>query len=329
MSNGFEYKRKNIIEIGISYFHKKGAIALLCGIVWYFLSKTKSFVDDFRYLQAKKQRGPTGYVCAKVNDYFMYLDPDDKGICKQLYLYNKREHFSTDFIKTFIKEDDIIIDIGGNIGYYALLESKLARRGKIFAIEPVPSNAQILRSNIELNNSTNLYLFGYAISEKNGTAKMFIYDKCNWCSFTKSLKSNIIKEIEVKTITLDDFVDLFVHEYPNFIRMDVEGYEYQILNGAIKLLDASQPLKLCIELHPHLLQKEKMNGLICKLRDCNFEIKGIFLDPEARNFNNIYILNKLRKTMKLEPFGFIGNSYRELDNVLSMDEAPIVFFERS
>ena len=67
----------------------------------------------------------------------MYLNLDDKGICPDLMVNKTREVFSTAHFQTIITEDMTIIDIGANIGYYALLESQLALKGHVFAIEPV------------------------------------------------------------------------------------------------------------------------------------------------------------------------------------------------
>jgi len=58
----------------------------------------------------------------------------------------------------------------------------------------------------------------------------------------------------------------------DFIRMDIEGYEYQAIEGMKKVLASNQPLKLFIELHPHLAGRQRIIKLLNILRDYRFEI---------------------------------------------------------
>jgi len=320
----------NIYKIGIQYLREKGLKSFLCGFIYFVLSRWNLYIDNLRYTLAKIRNRGVDYTKVTVNSYLMYIDFKDKGISKELYIHRKREHFSTDFIKKFISKDEIVIDIGANIGYYALLESQLANKGRIYAVEPIPSNINLLNRNIELNDYKNISVFQFAIGDdKADKAKMYVYDKCNWCSFIRDPSGNIIDEIEVTTMTLDRFVEFYVCQYPTFIRMDVEGYEYQIIKGASKILEKNKPLKLCIELHSHLMPRENMEELINILKQSDFKVRAIFLDPESHNYKNINIMNRLRRIMGLPEFGFAGNSYKDLDKLLKERYyAPIVFFEK-
>jgi Type I restriction modification DNA specificity domain. len=75
----------------------------------------------------------------------MYVDLRDKGISEHLILYRKREFFTTDYIQKVLPENAIVIDIGGNIGYYTLLESQIVSKGHVYSIEPVPGNFSLLK----------------------------------------------------------------------------------------------------------------------------------------------------------------------------------------
>jgi len=319
----------NIYKIGIQYLREKRLKSFLCGFIYFILSRRNLYIDNLRYLLARIHNRGTYYTKVTVNGNLMYIDFRDNGISKELYIHRKREHFSTEFIKKFISEDEIIIDIGANIGYYALIESRLANKGKVYAVEPIPSNVYLLKRNIELNNCKNISVFQFAIGDIDGKAKIYVYDKCNWCSLTKNLNANIINEIEIITMTLDRFVESYVCQYPTFVRMDVEGYEYQIIKGASNILEKNKPLKLCIELHPHLMPRENMEELINILEQSDFKVKAIFLDPEPHDYNNINTMNKLRRIMNLPELGFVGNSYKDLNKLLKKKRyAPIAFFER-
>lgn len=320
----------NNLLVKVREYIREGKLkSLLCGFIYFVLYMKDTYLGNLRYTLAKiRSKGMNYTKIIIVNANLMCINLKDSGICKDLYLYRKREHFSTDFVKNILKENEIVIDIGANIGYYALLEARLANKGKIYCIEPIPTNINLLKRSIELNNFKNISVFQYAMGDKNGNSKMYIYDKCNWCSFTKNLDGNIIEEIEVPIITLDTFVESYVCQYPTFIRMDVEGYEYQIIKGAFKILEINKPLKICIELHPHLMSRENMIELLNILKQRDFKVKAIFIDASPHAYKNINTINRLRKVMGLQEFGFAGKSYEDLDRLLREKRGLLVFFER-
>lgn len=313
-----------MIEINGSMKHlkKKDFKSLLCGFLYFVLCRKNLYNDKTKYFLARWKNRSVNYIQMTVNDRLMYIDLNDIGISMELYCHKKREFFSTEFMKKFLSEDEIVIDIGANIGYYALLESQLINKGEIYAIEPVPSNKDLLYKNVRANNSNNISIFQYAIGDKEGMSKMYIYDRCNWCSLEKNSEITIKEEIDVPIITLDEFVDRHVHKDPTFIRMDVEGYEYHIIKGASKILEKGKHLKLFIEFHPHIMSREKFLDILNILEKNNFKIKSVFCEPESHNYKDMKILNKLRKIMGFPEFGFIGNNYEDINKGVS------VFLER-
>ncbi|MGQ9721539.1 MAG: FkbM family methyltransferase, partial [Candidatus Jordarchaeum sp.] len=265
----------------------------------------------------------------KINESLMYLMINDSGISKDLLLYKIREPLSTQMMKRIIKDDDVIIDIGANLGYYALLEAKFARNGKVFAIEPVPSNVDLLIKNTKLNKYSNIKIFQYAIGDKNGKEKMYISNKSNWASLTKISDTNIINVLDVPVITLDTFVKRFVDKYPTLVRMDVEGYEYNIIKGAKKLLESNKPLRLFIEFHPHLISKDKIMYILHIMEKNNFKIEAIYKEIEMGLYNKIELLNKILK--KAEPgiqYGDVKNSPNTLLTFIELEWPVICFFKR-
>src|SRR5579872_1066764 len=110
--------------------------------------------DAFRY-NLKNRVSREKYRIVQVNGFPMYIFLEDNGISRDLYLYRHREKFAVEFFKSFVRDDDVIIDIGANIGYYVLLERELAPNGRIFACEPAPFNRNLLEMNLALNNVEN------------------------------------------------------------------------------------------------------------------------------------------------------------------------------
>lgn len=262
------------------------------------------------------------------NRYKMYLDLSDKGISSELCIHKKREFFSTEYFEKIITEDMIIIDIGANIGYYALLESQLAKKGHIYAIEPVPKNFHLLNRNILLNNCQNISTYSLAIGDVEGILEMYVYDKCNWSSFIFNPEGKIIDNIQVPVITLDKFIKLHAVDKPNFIRMDVEGFEYNILKGASRTLQANGHLIICIELHPHLMSKEKSKECIKMIKDNGFKVKSIIRETISCDYWVIGIINKLRSNLNWPMIGYYGNEFDSLECLLEKGHGAMVFFEK-
>ena len=218
-------------------------------------------------------------ITRRIQGSKMSLNLKDKGISKDLALDSIREPESTNMIKKELKKGDVVIDIGANIGYYALMESRLVgNKGKVYAIEPVDENVKSLKKNIKLNNCSNIEVYKTAIGEKGKTDKMYIAEYSNWNSFIDH-KRHIIGTRDIKVISLDNF--LKNKKYPNFIRMDVEGYEYSIIKGMKKVLKSKRPLKLFIELHPHIMKEKQTIFVLKTILRHRFETKKVIRSVTA------------------------------------------------
>ena len=215
-------------------------------------------------------------VCgSKMRLYFQ-----DKGITRELYAFGKRENFATDLIlnKSLIAPEQIVLDIGANIGYYALMEGKaVGPKGKVYAVEPVPRNFQILRENIRLNSLENVEAFNFALGDKNGSTKMHISNKSNWSRVIKTNIPDKIEEIiDVEMKTVDNFIEN--KPTPSFIRMDVEGYEVNILRGMENLIKNDR-LSIFVEFHPQFISNEDKKYFFDVLEGNKFKIKYFFMNP--------------------------------------------------
>jgi FkbM family methyltransferase len=158
------------------------------------------------------------------------------------------------------KEGDIVIDVGAHIGPYTLKASKhVGLDGKIIAIEADPENFNILNLNIQLNRITNVIALNYAAYSKEDKIKLYLpsKEKEEESSYTKyntimtERVSDEKKFVEVKANTLDYILQSngIKHEQVNWIKIDVEGAEYEVLKGAKNILSKSDNVLLLIEIH--------------------------------------------------------------------------------
>ena len=141
-----------------------------------------------------------------------------------------------------IKPGDVVFDCGAHHGYATVLFSKwVGGKGKVVAFEALPRNCDILAKNVELNGLTNVILERKAVGATTGQISI------DGVSDSTVIFSK--QGIKVEMTRLDDYA----HLNPAFVKFDVEGFEYQALQGAQSIL--SQRPKLVVELHTDKLSK--------------------------------------------------------------------------
>lgn len=289
----------------------------------------------YRYLYRTLLTEQNRYVKKEILGSEMYLDLRDEGISLDLFNDGIREPLMTEAIQKEIKSGDIVIDIGANIGYYALLEAKLVREeGMVYAIEPVPQNAESLRKNIKLNGYSNIEVFQIAIGGENKTDFIYVSNMRNMCSmiYHEDRSYNYIGKTPVTVITLDNFLE--DKPYPDLIRMDVEGYEIEIIRGMKKLLQSNKPLKLAVELH-FVFLKEEAKDFLNTLKNFGFRVKIATIEPLACIGNRKFagkLINILSKRTDAK-FGYLNVTMDDLlnDELLMKGEVEGVeiLFERN
>jgi FkbM family methyltransferase len=162
-----------------------------------------------------------------------------------------------DIVKLFRpKEADIVVDIGAHVGKYTIIASKMVgSKGKVIAIEAHPVNYDTLKQNIVINKLTNVISLNYAVHSKETMVKLYesgqeegftIY---NTIMSERTITPRNQKYIEVKANTLDSLLLQNGINQVNWIKIDVEGAEYEVLKGATNILSSSKDISLLIEIH--------------------------------------------------------------------------------
>lgn len=294
------------------FFHllrKYGFKIVLHGVVMKLASDCLAFLNRRTVPKLKE-----GYVIKNILGSKMYLDTFDEGICRDLIIDGIREASQVETVVRELKEGDIVVDIGANIGYYALLEAKLiGDKGKVYAIEPVPENIDLLKKNIALNKLSNIEVHQLAIGDKNGSAPMYTSVRRNLGTLrevSQSRKDTLVKgTVNVEVVTLDHFINNKPN--PRIIRMDVEGYEYQVIKGMSGLLRMRLPLTIFIEFHFPTLKKEESVEILGTLHDSGFEIVDVTSELAIRGrsqhkflWNTVYRMYSLtREKLNNKPWG--------------------------
>lgn len=141
--------------------------------------------------------------------------------------------------ENLLKEGDIVADCGANIGFTGLFFARcVGSTGKVIGFEALPANAKVAWQNIRLNDVINFEVKNVAVGAQKGVTKF-----TNHPNGSVGEQDNM-EVIEVPMVSLDE---VFEREKPTFLKIDVEGYELEVLKGAQQVLK-TRP-KLDIEIH--------------------------------------------------------------------------------
>jgi len=167
-----------------------------------------------------------------------------------------------------IKDTDIIIDIGGHIGLFSLYASQFCKNGLIYSFEPVPENYNLLIDNIQSNDLNQIKSFNLAVSNSNSNVKLYLNDdEAGHSMFSKSSKTITVDSISLQQIFDDNNI-----KNCNFLKLDCEGTEYEILQN-LPLSYFNKIEKIVIEYHMADSHPELLENLKKLLISQNYSLK--------------------------------------------------------
>jgi FkbM family methyltransferase len=198
------------------------------------------------------------------------------------------------WIDSICNSDSVFYDIGANIGIYTLYMNYKNPMMQMFCFEPVQNNFNSLQNNIILNNAKNVHPFNIALSNNNMITNLFISDTRNGNSgaqieapINEKGESFEAKKIEkILSFQLDYLVNNLNFPQPNFIKIDVDGHENEILNGMKVTLENEQLKSLLIEFNDDN-QFQKWQSVFNKI--------GLFIDEKFDNLPNNSSLRRIQK----------------------------------
>ena len=199
-----------------------------------------------------------------------------KWSAKYSYEYilgNYEDKETTTHILNWFKPDSIFYDLGANVGYYSFLANTKITTGKILAFEPLQNNVEIFKNHIELNKEklkiNNVEIFSFAISanekkvlfsnnNKTSDGNTYIIESPNF----GEAKNSVL----VQSYSLDELVFDKKFKPPTILKIDVEGAEFDVLQGAKKTIEIYKPQILLATHNCHLNGvKEKCLQLLSQL----------------------------------------------------------------
>jgi FkbM family methyltransferase len=155
-----------------------------------------------------------------------------------------------------VRPGEFVIDVGGNVGQYAvLLGALVGAKGRVITFEPSSDARQLLERNIALNAfSDRITIEPIALFDAEGSHDFFTRGADSMASleragFGTAAESDDIQRTTVRTTTLDAYIAGRVLDRPAWIKIDAEGAEINILRGAVRTLESGA--RVVCELHPY------------------------------------------------------------------------------
>ena len=211
-----------------------------------------------------------------------------------LHLFREIERENHYAYDTFIKPGNIIFDIGANVGLHTYYFATKFRDTYVCSFEPLKANAEYIEGIISLNKLGNIKVIKKAVGAETGLVFFDTYKNNHQGKIAKAPS-----DLRVEIITLDDFIK---HENikPDFIKIDVEGAESEVLAGFVNLVNEVKPV-IIIELHTNDQSKQVAEFF----RRLDYKIfRATFIDNWKRNKRFLRIDNESKNGDT--PSGFWG-----------------------
>jgi FkbM family methyltransferase len=221
-----------------------------------------------------------------INDCFsnvkLAIHPNNE-MSRISYVTKTYEEETMNFLKRELSQDDVVLDIGANNGYYSLLCSTIAK--KVIAFEPSPRDFSRLKENKELNKFDHLIIENFGLSDSEKKLEMLIAN--DYHSGQNTLESKFVYDISLKekiTIDLkplDSYIKKANINKIDVIKIDVDGHEMNVLRGAEFVFSKMKPRAIIFEIVTEW--PEKKADIEKFFTDLGYEIFAIDYDGKLNH----------------------------------------------
>lgn len=142
-----------------------------------------------------------------------------------------------------LHEGDVFYDIGANVGFFSVIAAQLVgKTGKVYAFEPGEGNANSVRHNARLNNFNQIEVIEKAVSHTSGEGQLLLAKYSGGHALaTADAPPDLAGEVTVDLVSIDDLIAQNLIAPPNFVKVDVEGAELDVLKGMTETIKTYQP----------------------------------------------------------------------------------------
>jgi FkbM family methyltransferase len=200
-----------------------------------------------------------------IGNHWFFHRPEDAYIISRLSL-NAYEPEVNEQITKVLKPGMTVIDVGANLGWYALLAARLIGPfGRVYAFEASPSTVEVLSENVAANSYRNITILAKGVADKAGVVPFFVEDASGASSLFSS--GHEVNRTEVEATSLDEFFQQEGWPLVHLVKIDIEGAEKLALEGMRELSKRNPQLKLIVEIN---LKAFSLEALMSTLQSCGF-----------------------------------------------------------
>lgn len=192
-------------------------------------------------IQAHRRQTPLDCFALRAGPTMRFAGPPPFQILQEVW--RKRAYDPT--LWRNLPPPTVVVDIGANIGFFALYAAARWPRAQIWAYEPAPENVQWLRTNAQFA-PTRLHLSAHAVAAQRGVATFYLKREAGWHSLYPTAEQST--PMEVETVTLAEVLAQTGAQHIDFLKLDCEGAEFEILAGQAQWL-AQHVGRVALEYH--------------------------------------------------------------------------------
>jgi FkbM family methyltransferase len=236
--------KSNVDDVGTSSLHR--LFAVTTNLPRRIIRRSTRFIRDIRWMYL-------GYdFIPLLNDIRLKINADDR--LGHLLRHDAFEDGEQSFLKRFLRPGDVFVDVGANIGLFTLLAGAIVgRTGRVIAFEPCSTTFERLVANVTRSRLSHVECHQCALSSTTGTADLSVSrgEFGAWNSLAGALSQGEYGSEQVRTLTWDDFSAKDRRQHGiTLMKIDVEGWEGAVIDGASKLLKQHAAPVLQVEFTP-------------------------------------------------------------------------------
>lgn len=228
----------------------------------------------------------------------LYVDTRDLSLTPHLILDGYWESWISNFFLNIVKPGMRVVDVGANVGYYSLLAaSQIGTDGFVYSFEANPQIYSLLRRNLEINGfSSTSKCINKAVTNLVGTVDFKVLKEYFGSSYINHLPRQEELEyeseiIEIKSTSLDS--ELGSNKLVDLLKIDAEGAEPLIIEGAADLLKTNQNIKIILEFDlNNFKDNDKAYQYLKLLQDFGFKLHSITEDSQIKPIQNHEIIEQ-------------------------------------
>lgn len=166
------------------------------------------------------------------------------------------EKANFDFMKRHVHPGNIVLDVGAHIGLFSIAAAKLVgATGRVYCFEPTGQTFKILKQTISINRQQNITPIKAAVGSYSGKIQFFtsMLPGDNSNSIVSYKTDRELSGSKVDIVSVDDFMKEYKLGSVHFLKIDVEGAEFEVLQGAVSTLNKMHPV-IILAIHPEAIK---------------------------------------------------------------------------